>query len=112
MSKRSKACEFSAKTREEIRERDGGCIFCKIGWKIPLVRMPTQIMHIVPRSAGGLGVAQNGVVGCIHHHMMLDNGSHGEREHMMNYIEWYMHHKYPGWNKEDLYYDKWKGMKV
>lgn len=107
-SKRARMCEFSPKTRKEIRERDGGCIFCRIGWKCPPVRMPEQIMHIVPRSHGGLGVAQNGVVGCIHHHIMLDNGNTGEREKMLKYIRWYMKTKYPEWNELDLYYDKWR----
>lgn len=111
-SKRSRLCEFSPETKQEIRERDGGCIFCRIGWKCPPVPLPTQIAHIVPRSQGGLGVAQNGVVLCIHHHMMMDNGNTGDREKMLKYItSWYMRKKYPNWNKEDLVYDKWKDFK-
>ena len=110
-SKRSRLCDFSPETKQEIRERDGGCIFCKIGFKMPPLPMPTQIAHIVPRSQGGLGVAQNGVVLCIHHHVMMDNGNDGERQRMIGYCEWYMKHKYPRWNKEDLVYDKWKDFK-
>lgn len=107
MHKRTKACEFSQAVRERIKERDGGCIFCQIGFQMEQYpQRPTDIMHIVNRSQGGLGIEQNGVYGCRHHHMMLDNGNKGFRPDMLGYIENYMKRLYPGWNKEDLIYRK------
>ena len=104
---RTKACEFSKEARAEIRERDGGCIFCQIGYKMPKFTLPaTDMMHIVGRAHGGLGIAKNGVLGCRYHHMMLDNGNGGERAAMMEYIENYMTRLYPGWNKDELIYRK------
>ena len=105
--KRTVACAFPQKVRERIKERDGGCIFCKREMKYGLKQMTaTDIMHIVPRSAGGLGIEENGVFGCRFHHHLLDNGSNGERQEMMSYITWYMMGLYPGWNREKLIYRK------
>lgn len=102
MSKRSKACEFPAKVREAIKERDGGCIFCKMyGYSgFP----PTQIMHYVARSQGGRGVEQNGALGCALHHQQLDNGKNGltMKEDFKNYLQ----SLYEGWNEKDLVYRK------
>lgn len=107
MKQRTKCLQFSTKVRNIIKERDGGCIFCQIGFKMPKYTLPaTDIMHIVSRAQGGLGIEQNGVLGCRYHHMMMDNGNHGERDEMMNYIASYMKRKYPGWSKENLYYRK------
>ena len=54
-----------------------------------------ETMHFVPRSAGGLGVEQNGAIGCKYHHEMLD------------FFEKYLRGKYPGWNREALIYKKY-----
>lgn len=66
-----------------------------------------DIMHVVPRSAGGLGIARNGILGCRYHHQILDNGSQGLREEMMDMIKDYLRQKYPGWNEEEVTYNKW-----
>ena len=69
MSKRSKACEFSAKTRNEMWERDHyQCIFCAS------THNAKSNMHYIPRSAGGLGIKENGVTGCPFCHNEADNG--------------------------------------
>ena len=107
MKERTKKLQFSAKARQAIADRDGWCIFCQIGYKLPKYSLPgTDIMHIVSRAQGGLGIEQNGVLGCRYHHHMLDNGSTGDRAAMMEYIEKYMKRFYPDWNREDLYYKK------
>ena len=107
MNERTKKLQFSTKARNAIKERDGGCIFCQIGFKMPKFPLPaTDIMHIVSRAQGGLGIEENGVLGCRYHHMMLDNGSGGERDEMMNYIYKYMAGKYPDWNEEKLHHTK------
>ena len=107
MSRRSNACEFDPKTRRIIRQRDKGCVFCQIPYHLPdEPQMIYDIVHIVNRSQGGLGIEQNGVFGCRYHHMMLDNGNEGRRQEMQDIIEWYMKQKYPGWSRGKLVYRK------
>ena len=66
-----------------------------------------DIMHIVPKSQGGLGIEQNGVLGCRYHHQMLDNGNEGLRDEMMQIIDTYMEMHYPGWDRSALVYTKY-----
>ena len=68
MTKRSQWCEFDKEERKYIKKRDGEkCIVC--GAKGAL-----QIMHIfLNRSHGGKGTRENGVLGCIRCHKILDN---------------------------------------
>ena len=110
-SKQAKAHEFSQATRKMIYERDGGCIFCKIGYHMeganPFALTMRSIMHLIPRSAGGLGIPENGAVGCQWHHEMLDNGNAGRRQEMMKIFEEYLRKWYPRWNRADLTYSKW-----
>lgn len=110
MSKRSNACEFSQKARLQIVERDKGCIFCSRGYHLPpeefTATQELQIMHFIPRSQGGLGVPENGALGCIYHHMLLDNGR-DTREEMTEIFEEYLRSIYPDWNKKKLIYNKW-----
>lgn len=107
MGKRSKACEFSAEVRHRIWERDHGCIFCRLGYK-PSSEAGgyPQVMHYVARSHGGLGVEQNGALGCAYHHQMLDNGLY--HDEMQKLFREYLEEHYPGWNESELTYDKWK----
>ena len=110
MSKRSKACEFPRDVRERIEERDGGCIFCKMGYKPDPEDGPKfyGIMHLVGRAQGGLGVEENGAVGCQWHHNLLDNGNGGERQYMRSLFIDYLKMYYEDWNIDDLYYKKWR----
>lgn len=111
-SKQAKAHEFSRQARKEIVSRDNGeCIFCKLqyamdgsGWES---RQMSGIMHYIPRSRGGLGIPQNGALGCKWHHEMLDNGNRGNREEMLAIFREYLKGHYPGWDKKKLVYDKW-----
>lgn len=103
--------EFSQKTREEIRNRDGGCFFCMRGYHMEAsdtfgYTLP-QIMHIVPRSSLGMGVKENGVLGCQYHHNMMDNGNKGLRGEMIGMLEEYMRGLYPGWSRSDVIYQKY-----
>ena len=107
MHKRTKACHFGSETVRKIYERDNGCIFCKIGYHLPEEPQSIfDVMHIVNRSQGGLGVEENGVIGCRHHHTLLDNGNKGLREEMLAIIEEYMRSKYRDWNRDALVYRK------
>ena len=83
MPKYTKYLEFSQKERTAIRERDNyRCIFCQVGYRMPpaneMGRNMQDIMHYIPRSSLGLGIKQNGAVGCRYHHNMMDNGSSGD----------------------------------
>ena len=66
------------------------------------------IMHYIPRSQGGLGIAENGALGCHYHHQLMDNGNKGLRDEMLSYMKEYLEMHYPNWNEEDLIYNKWK----
>lgn len=66
-----------------------------------------SIMHYIPRSKNGLGIAQNGAVGCQYHHNMLDNGNKGNREEMLAIFQNYLKKHYPDWNEKKLVYSKW-----
>lgn len=110
LHKRTKACKFAPMVAGKITDRDKGCIFCQ-----QLYHMPPKpifdlcildIMHIVNRSQGGLGVEENGVCGCRYHHGLLDNGNKGLRPEMLEIIEGYMKRIYPGWDKTNLVYKK------
>lgn len=107
MHKRTLKTRFDARTAAKIRSRDGGCIFCKAMYVMPPERpFIFDIMHIVNRSQGGLGIEQNGVIGCRYHHTMLDNGNKGKRQEMLAYIREYMQGLYPGWDEKDLVFKK------
>lgn len=113
MSKRSRACDISDKVRKAVHERDGGCIFCKLGYMLPpedeftTSRRMIEVMHFIPRSQGGLGVPENLALGCVWHHNMLDNGNLGLHEDMMTIFEAYLRARHEGWDKNKLRYSKW-----
>jgi len=115
MSKRSNKAEFSAKTRKIIEARDNGCIFCQMHYRMEkalwLDLNTFSIMHFIPRSSGGLGIKENGAVGCQYHHDMLDNGKDGHREEMLELFEEYLSSMYDSWDKSKLKYDKWAFLK-
>ena len=113
MSKRSKACNIPNKIRQQVKERDQGCIFCHLGYRLPpedefiTTTGTPQIMHFIPRSQGGRGIPQNLAQGCVWHHNMLDNGNLGNRAEMLNLFEAYLRIYYPDWKREELIYNKW-----
>lgn len=84
MSIRSQWCEYDKETRKYIKKRDGNkCYIC--GAKGGL-----QIMHIfVNRSHGGKGCKENGCLGCIKCHRIIDNPI-GEQENKLSkqYLEY------------------------
>lgn len=108
LSKRSRACDFSAKERTLIRERDEGCIFCR--WRYRMERADAfntsvmEIMHYIPRSQGGLGIARNAALGCKYHHRMMDESVH--RTEMREIMREYLQSMYRDWNEADLVYHK------
>jgi hypothetical protein len=107
-SKRTKACDFSAKNREIIKERDRGCLFCRKRYRMERADQYNtsilEIMHYIPRSQGGLGIPQNAAVGCKYHHQMMDEGEH--RQEMRGIMRMYLMCMYKGWDERDLVYTK------
>lgn len=116
-SKQAKAHEFTAAARKEIMFRDRNeCIFCRKQYRMQgaawLDKEVKSIMHYIPRSKGGLGIPQNGAVGCAYHHDMMDNGNKGNRGEMLGIFRAYLQEHYPEWNEAELVYDKWNFLKV
>ena len=107
-SKRTKACDFTQKERDRIKERDGGCIFCRMGYHMEQAdsynTSAMEIMHYIPRSQGGLGTARNAALGCRYHHRMMDESEH--REEMRELMKKYLMSMYPGWGVRTLVYRK------
>lgn len=112
-SRQAKMREFSAKERKAIYERDGQqCIFCRMNYHMqgatPYGLYIKSVMHYIPRSRNGLGIQQNGAVGCQYHHEMLDNGKDGRRKEMMDLFHDYLKSHYPDWDENKLVYRKWE----
>lgn len=110
-SKRTKACEYPPKVRKKIYERQRGqCLFCLMNYEMdkaePFELSIHEIMHIVPRSHGGLGIEQNGVLGCIYHHRMMDNGNNGKRSEMIEICQEYLKRVYPNFDFNQVTYRK------
>lgn len=107
-SKRTKATEFSQSTKQLIRKRDMyQCLFCRLGkYGKSECDWIQDIMHYINKSAGGLGIPENGILGCRYHHSLLDNGNKGYRADMLADMRAYLESIYPNWNEEDLYYKK------
>jgi predicted restriction endonuclease len=76
---------------------------------LPEDRSILDPMHIVNKSQGGLGVIQNGVIGCRWHHSLMDNGRYGPE--MRRMAEDYLKILYPGWTPESVTYSKWRDFK-
>ena len=111
MNRRTRMLQFSSETKRKIHERDQGCFFCQQGYhmeaSITFMYVPKDIMHLVNKSQGGLGVERNGIEGCRYHHSLLDNGSEGLRDEMISMLEEYMQQLYPGWSRESVTYKKY-----
>ena len=114
--KQTKEREFSKEERKKIYERDNEqCFFCNMCYHTEgtnwFERQIDGIMHYIPRSQGGLGIEQNGALGCKYHHHMFDHGSSGRREEMQGIFRQYLQNHYPDWDESKLTYDKWAFLK-
>lgn len=112
-SKAAKAREFSQAEKEKIFLRDAGqCIFCRKNYHMEdatwLGKEILSIMHYVPRSKNGLGIAENGALGCQYHHNMMDNGNKSRRYEMLQIFRKYLQSQYTDWDEEKLTYSKWR----
>lgn len=112
MTKRTRRLQFSTKEKKKVYERDNGqCIFCGMHYHMEctytMLYDIKDVMHYINKSAGGLGIEQNGVLGCRYHHNLLDNGNKGLRIEMLAIMETYLRQQYKDWNKESLIYRKY-----
>lgn len=101
MSKRSKACEISQKTKEIVWNRDNECCISCGRW----VPKHFANAHFIKRSQGGLGIPENIVTLCAKCHYEEDFGKDSK---VYEYsIENYLRNYYgESWNKENLIYKK------
>lgn len=100
MNMRTKSTSISQNTKKVVHNRDGGCcIFC--GRPIPI---SMSNAHIIPRSAGGLGIEQNIISACFDCHRSLDQST--KRTEMMWLVEAYMMTKYAEWDKNKYIFKK------
>ena len=111
MGRRKNECEFSSLVRKKIYERQSNmCLFCLMDYEMdkaePYATSIHQVMHVVSRAHGGLGIEQNGVLGCIYHHNMMDNGSNGKRAEMLEICREYLKRVYPDFDFSKVVYDK------
>jgi predicted restriction endonuclease len=113
MRKRTKSLQFTDDVKIELLERDKWCFYCMRGIHMDKVpkdsRSILDPMHIVNKSQGGLGVVENGVIGCRGHHHLLDNSEYNQE--MRRIAEDYLRILYPGWTRESVTYNKWEGFK-
>ena len=107
-TRRSKATDISQAVKKAVWERDNAsCVIC--GNRVNV--MPN--CHFISRAKGGLGIEENIITACTRltptdcHHK-YDNGTKEERERIGEIIRDYLKSKYPNWNEEDLYYNKYK----
>lgn len=71
-----------------------------------------SVMHYIPRSDNGLGIPENGAIGCEYHHSMMDNGKDGYRDEMLQLFKEYLMSFYEDWDESRLKYSKWDFLKV
>jgi hypothetical protein len=96
-SKRTKALSITTKVKHIVFERDYQlCIFCQ--------HAGNPEAHVIPRSAGGLGIETNIITVCRLCHRELDIGKN--RKKYLEYAKGYLKHKYPDWNEKDQKYRK------
>lgn len=109
MPKYTKRLQFDRKTKEAIIGRDRGCIFCQRNYHMAdnASYGPKDIMHYIPKSSLGLGIEENGALGCRYHHSLMDNGNKGLRKEMLGIMRNHLKSHYPEWNEEMLRYRKY-----
>lgn len=98
-SKRAKAVDITKDVKEIVWQRDGErCIFCGTHEAMPNA-------HIVPRSKGGLGVANNIVTLCMKCHFEMDQTE--KRGEMLERAKEYIRQFDPEWTEESVTYSKY-----
>lgn len=98
MHRETKATAIPASVKQTVYQRDGGrCIFCG--------KNGQPVAHIVRRSRGGMGIAENIITACPSCHREFDEGKRGAE--MMEIAVEYIKGFYPDWDEEKVKYKKW-----
>ena len=104
-SKRTKALDIDARTRQKVRERDGCCVLCFLKYgRLNAARL--QCAHYIGRGQSGLGIPENLVMLCSDCHREYDQTT--ERETDREIIADHLRHIYDGWDDMRLTYNKWE----
>lgn len=79
MNNRTKAVDVSQAVRKQVLQRDAyRCIFCRKSDALTMA-------HVIPRSQGGLGIAENLVTACSKCHWKMDRTHY--REYYLEYAQ-------------------------
>ena len=99
--------DFTKQSKRIIAERDNFiCIRCSTQYRL-------SYAHFIPRSKGGLGIPENGVLLCYDCHHALDNGHDSDLANEIHeYIKEYLTIHYGGIMTEKIIYNKWKGFEI
>lgn len=101
MTERTKATSITPQTRQEVMERDRGCVSCGNNHNL-------TVAHIwINRSHGGRGVKENLAVLCLKCHHELDNGRKAEQEYQQAVVQQYMMGLYGKPDLNKLKYQKY-----
>ena len=65
----------------------------------------TTVRHFIPRSAGGLGIEENGLTLCFDCHYAFDHTP--QRAELRQHLKAYLQECYPDWNEDALRYKKY-----
>lgn len=99
MHRQTKRTSIPPKVKRQVWERDGGqCVLCHRNDGHPDA-------HIVARSHGGLGIAENIVTLCPRCHYRYDQTA--ERHMIRAQLEEYITTIYPDWTEEAVTYHKY-----
>jgi len=96
-SKRSLATGIPKHVRQEVLVRDNGsCVICgSMQW--------LECHHVIERSLGGMGIKENLVMLCKHHHQALHNGDNNIKVMVKKYLD-----KLYDMSDQDKKYNKWR----
>ena len=96
-ARRTKALEIPTRVKNAVYERDEGCcVWCG--------KRGGPNAHYIPRSQGGLGIAENVLTLCWECHLRYDQSVH--RKEMREFFKNYLKSKYPEWDEKILIYRK------
>lgn len=98
--KRTKATAIPFSVKKEVYERDKKCcIFCGKPVDIHFANV-----HLIPRSAGGLGIKENIVTGCFTCHNKMDASVN--RLKMMHVAKMHLKYHYPNLDEIEVKFTK------
>ena len=98
---RTKALEFPQNIKIDIKLRDDGCVLCTTNRKANFL----HAHHFVYKSANGLGIIENGIALCNHHHDQIH--SHDLNGKLKQQLQDYLDTLYPNFDNSMRKYKKY-----